>query len=485
MAIESPSSANRVGRLIQDLRSVSYLGRPCRWAIVILALQAPSWVWQIASGNFRAEERALFSLDLLAAAIVACFSSALGALALAIAWSAEGLRVLAKNYHFLSALDFLEATRFAALLGLTRFITVPVLIGAIALAASACVVLRQTRGRRELALPLVSTMLALALMDGLNGSSRILGLGGDQRLLAVNLAGSPSWNTLEDRRTELYSDKAPRPAEDPVAFRLMRDWHATHPRAGILLVLVESMGEPRAKPVSEWLAGRLYHPLLRQRWQFSAGTEPFAGNTTAGELRVLCGLHGHYSRLTDSLAADCLPSRLRRSGMATVALHGFSLRMFDRRDWWPRIGLTPWNGAPLAGQPPHTGCNAAFPGVCDDTLLSEAVAQVGVGAGTDRFVYALTLDTHLPLAMEGESPDADLTARCLATRTADTACQLVARVGAVLARLAAALAASPATPLVVVVGDHSPPFVERANREAFEQARVPLFVLAPAQEPGQ
>ncbi|MDH0863261.1 hypothetical protein [Mitsuaria sp. GD03876] len=449
-----------------------------RWLTVMIALQAPSWLWQMATGNLSFEERPLFNLDLVVAAIVACFSTWLGLAALGGAWIAEGLRAAAKNYHFMSVFDFVDAGRFASLLSLGQFVTVASVAAAAVLLLCAWTVLRQARGRPRLALALAAALLVLPLLDGVNGSLRVAGLGADQSLVPMNVAGSPAWNILNGLRAGLYSDAAPRPSEDPAAFHRMRDWHAAHPGRSVLLVLVESMGLPRSSSLAAWLAGRLDTPALRGRWRLSAGSEPFSGNTTSGELRVLCGLRGHYSRLTDALAAGCLPAQWRRDGMTAAALHGFHLRMFDRRDWWPRIGLEPWNGRVREGSVPEVGCNRAFPGLCDRPLLREAVAQAGEAPG--RFIYALTLDTHLPVPTPAAPIDPVLATYCEDTRTPLTACEFVARVGGVLDTLAVELAASDATPLVVVVGDHSPPFAERANRDAFDPSRVPLFVLEPA-----
>ena len=48
-----------------------------------------------------------------------------------------------------------------------------------------------------------------------------------------------------------------------------------------------------------------------------------------------------------------------------------------------------------------------------------------------------------------------------------------------LAGLEAELAASEATPFLVVAGDHAPPFGEVVNRDAFVANRVPIYVMTP------
>jgi phosphoglycerol transferase MdoB-like AlkP superfamily enzyme len=265
--------------------------------------------------------------------------------------------------------------------------------------------------------------------------------------------------------------------QDPASFTAQREWTRAHPGQTSMLVLVESMGLPKAPEVLDWLRGRLFTQRLSSRWTVRQSDEAFRGTTTSGELRALCGLQGHYSRLDDTLAARCLPQMLAGQGTTSIGIHGFGLRMFDRNQWWPRIGLAPWQwpGRPQAQLP--MSCNHAFPGVCDAAVLDLAVAQAQQPA---RFVYALTLDTHLPLDQDHAGPlPAELKARCAASGTPEEACHLVRKLGDVLGTLSQSLAGSRATPFVVVVGDHAPPFGEAANRQAFVADRVPIFVLTP------
>ena len=94
-------------------------------------------------------------------------------------------------------------------------------------------------------------------------------------------------------------------------------------------------------------------------------SEPFLGTTTHGELRVMCGVTGSYTRMRRESGAQCLPARWRAEGFETYGFHGFSMKMFDRVHWWPLVGLTPQT---FTGKEP-THCNATFAGVCDEALL--------------------------------------------------------------------------------------------------------------------
>ncbi len=446
-----------------------------RFVALVPLLHAPSWLGVWLFSVPRAEERPLLNLDLLAAAALACVSSVWGAVALLLAWAADGVRAAAKNYHFMSTLDFVDAVRFIDMLNLRAMVSLPLSAAAAGLVIGLLLVLRLTRHSRRLVLPLLALAVLAAVCDVANGSFHLLGLDKDRRGISLNFAGSPIWNVWSAERQSRSASGAGSAIADPITFRALRDWQTAHPARTSILVLVESMGLLRHPDLRHWLDGRLMTARLASRWDARRTEEPFHGSTTFGELRTLCGLHVHYSQLNDAMAAGCLPRRFAAEGVISVGIHGFGLRMFDRGQWWPRIGLQPWKWS--SGTTAPMNCNAAFPGICDAEVLAEAVRQA---QPSGRFVYALTLDTHLPLDLRRLPPvPAELRARCDATGTTLEACQLVHQLGDLLTRFEETLAASEATPFVIIVGDHGPPFSEPANRDAFEADRVPLFVLTP------
>jgi hypothetical protein len=451
-----------------------------RFFAIVVALHAPSWfaIWVFQAPP--SEERPLFNLDLILAAAIACVSSLAGGIALMLAWTADFTRAAAKNYHFMSALDFVDAARFVDMLNLRTFLSASLLVLIAGLLACVWVVLRLTRLSRPLALPLLAAAALAVGCDAVNGSFHLFGFEKDSRIVHVNFAGSPTWNIWgAERQSFMASGLSPMP--EPATFRALRDWQIEHPSRTSMLVLVESLGWPRAPALQDWLRSRLETRRLATRWTMRQSDEAFIGSTTSGELRALCGLRGHYSQLNDAQAAGCLPRLFATQGVSSLGIHGFGLRMFDRNDWWPRIGLKPWLWTEVDHKAVPMNCNQAFSGVCDSAVIERAVVEAQQPA---RFVYALTLDTHLPLDLRQTPPlPMELQAACAVSSTPDESCQLVRKLGDLLARLEISLAESAAAPFVVIVGDHAPPFGERVNREAFVEGRVPMFVLTPHAAP--
>lgn len=93
------------------------------------------------------------------------------------------------------------------------------------------------------------------------------------------------------------------------------------------------------------------------------------------------------------------------------------------------------------------------------------------------FVYLLTLNTHLPLAPVSIS-DSERQL-CSAEQLDEDVCQMVAQTGRVLSAIGREAAAVAQAPLIVVIGDHAPPFVRAVSRAQFDPKYVPAYVLRP------
>lgn len=161
-------------------------------------------------------------------------------------------------------------------------------------------------------------------------------------------------------------------------------------------------------------------------------------------------------------------------------MHGFSSRMFDRGQWWSTIGFErrEFDSEFLA----HGGsrCPGAFDGICDRDVVAAALARASQGR---EFVYALTLNDHLPLPKIDVSPH--LASLCAAHSVPAAACQLLEAQGRLLRDIGAQVAAlKGGVDVVMVVGDHSPPFYAADDRDAFSAVEVPSLRLRPRRVAG-
>lgn len=427
-------------------------------------------------GHWYFLHRPVISLDLLFAVTVMAARRNIGLLLLAGLWLLDGLVSQSFTFHFQSPLEMLRSARFAQTLNLSGFLSMTMVWILLLFGACLTLLLRCTDRRAIGFGPALTLTVGLALTDILNGSSLLSFR--DTQVIAANITGSPVASLVASgivgngpQRVEaLPAGLAPASGAEVLR------WTQDHSDSSVLYVIVESWGLARSAAMRQWLSDQMLLPGLERDYEVHERAIAFKGATTAGELRSLCGLGGSYAAMTAALGEACLPAKLAHAGWQTIGLHGFSGRMFDRRAWWPMLGLQQISFVEDLDAARAPQCGAAFRGVCDERLIERAAAQARQGR---RFVYALTLNSHLPLRDEAVPPA--LRALCIKESYGEAPCQLVASIGRVMQALGRELQRSPQRFALVVAGDHAPPFGLLAHRMLFSSTQVPETVLFPRQ----
>jgi len=248
-------------------------------------------------------------------------------------------------------------------------------------------------------------------------------------------------------------------------------------RRNLLVVMVESWGVLKDPEERALIESPFARPALAERYAIETGVSPYYGSTTSGELRELCGQWGSFRDYLDRPNADCLPARLNARGYRTIAIHGFAGRMFDRDRWYPNVGFEDLRFAEKLWQPGEPVCYGVFTGACDADVADEVGAELAAADDAPRFVYWLTLNSHLPV-------HPDTRGRRLGCEGSgepfgnEQICRLAELWVQVFDRLADILAAPDLPPTdVLIVGDHAPPFWGRAARGHFVSGEVPWILL--------
>lgn len=467
-----PLSSARISRQnTMSLHSApSRSRRICLLATAVAFAHLPFWLLSQAY----AIERAQISTDLLLATAVLAWHRTLGILLLTSFWLIDLLVSQSATYHFLSPAAFLDSARFLGDLQLSSLISLGAALVLIVFVLCGWIVLLLSKQRKPEWLMTAAALGLFAILDLINGSSRYAQT--DHRALPLNVAGSPSLTLARQvDSSRQYKSPIAIPARDSIADAVgIVDWAKEHPNVGVWLVVVESMGWPRDTALRRRLSGQMYEASKSGRYQIDERQMPFKGSTTYGELRALCRVAGSYAHLSDQQASSCLPAQLARQGWTTTGLHGFSGHMFDRTEWWPKIGFQQTlflDG--LSGELPL--CGGAFRGICDKDLLRSSSQRF---SSPRQFVYTLTLNTHLPLDPVAVPPDWQ--SACKQAGSEGAACELLVLQAELLSTVAALASEVPEPrPLVVIIGDHAPPFLNAKARGAFDPTTVPAFVLRP------
>lgn len=244
-----------------------------------------------------------------------------------------------------------------------------------------------------------------------------------------------------------------------------------------IVVVVESMGQLVDAEKRAWIAAPLMAPEVAARYQVTSGATEYFGSTTAGEMRELCGTRAGYAELDAAAAARCLPARLKRAGYETIALHGFSRNMFERRDWYPKIGFDRMVFGEDLKAAGIRMCGGPFRGACDADM--EPVIRRTIDAAERPYlVYWLTLNTHVPvLPADVRGPLACADGAAGDSRNVCVMAALWREVFASVARLAVHAASKPTD--ILIVGDHAPPLWSASGRAMFEPGKVAWYRLSP------
>ena len=260
----------------------------------------------------------------------------------------------------------------------------------------------------------------------------------------------------------------------------MEQSDAMQNHGSLLIVMVENLGVFTEPAYTARLNGELRSDNVIARYRVREGVSPQAGMTTGATSRELCGRWATWGDYLGGTAADCLPSRLAVRGYETHAVHAYTGHMFHRFDWYPKLGfenLTFDEQMRAGGVGGY--CGTVFRSACDRAAANIVRELMTAPGDVPRFVYWLTVDSHMPI------DPADGTTRwdCDAGGPFgnETVC-LLAQIWADVFEATARIATDPALPSgtsVLIVGDHPPGFVSRTVQRYFVPGVVPWISLEP------
>lgn len=248
----------------------------------------------------------------------------------------------------------------------------------------------------------------------------------------------------------------------------------------VVLVMVEGLGYFGNLAARRKVDSPLFDPRITDKYRISTGSVVYFGSTTSGEMRELCDTREPYRDFARTSGNSCLPARLRTRGYATMAVHAFHHGMFERDEWYPVIGFDKEVFGEELVKVTHRLCGNAFRGVCDADL-PPIIAQEAAFGKKPKFIYWLTLNTHIPVAPGqafadfGCRNDPGIFRHVQVCEMAE----LWHDVFQSVAKLALDPGIAPAD--ILIVGDHGPPFWSRHARAQFEPGLVAWYRLTPSE----
>ena len=445
----------------------------------------PAAVFGIA-GHFIYSTRPWINLDYFVAGVAALFLPVwAGAALFALVITDDILLTFAPIYHF-QLPDLFRGLQDAMRLG-TGFLLQKILLLIVLGAGGGYLLSRwgcpRARGRRQVIAAWMAIALATVAFDIVNGTNFL-----NFRPVPfydINLVYSGarrSWQAMKQFGNESTVLQALHAAPENGRSSAM-DQTSARIREGtdnLVLVLVESMGRFKERQARRLLRHALLTPEVLKKYDLDErGPVPFEGNTIHGEFRELC-----QAALVSYGAKNlpkCLPSEFKEAGFETLSLHGFTSQFYDRSHWYPIIGFDRSIFAEdMRGQGVLPRCGGAFPGVCDSDMASVLHQELLKNDGKKKFIYWMTLTSHLPVdSAQAQKASIDCS-KSEATAAHPEICdhtRILSNTLSMLSKIATDPAIPPTT--FVVVGDHAPPFANPELRELYAPDRVSHFVLKP------
>jgi phosphoglycerol transferase MdoB-like AlkP superfamily enzyme len=395
--------------------------------------------------------------------------------------------------YLFSPAEFLNTMRYGGLLSTTRIGQIVAAFVAALLVCLACVACTSprlnNRQRRVASATMLIPFVLLVLAD--LGSARDILLHPGDENNSARLSRTPTVGLLYSQMIYQRYERGLRlggqyamASATALALNRLSDYRALPPaqQPNVVLVVVESWGLARDPSLRRAMVEPYSDPRLHAKYEVLEGTMPFQGPTTSGEARELCQTHmgAYVAQGTAAQLQRCLPLRMRRMGYRTVAVHGFSGEMYDRREWYPNMGFEDaWfhDRLQTAGLP---DCDGTFKGSCDDAIAAWLGTRLQQPGDAPLFVHWVTLNSHLPFYRPVQLKSPSSCQVSAITRGDTTVCswyQLISVVSQSMRDLALKPLGRPT--IFVVVGDHAPPFDKDFERAQFSSTEVPYVILLP------
>jgi hypothetical protein len=390
--------------------------------------------------------------------------------------------------YMLSVKDMFESLRSLHSLPTSRIIEI---VAAFALltvfCAAAAHVLHRTEDRLWVAgsfMLLIAIVISTALLMGQNPFKRADVMYSHKRLArspVLSLVRSESFFHNVDLAAHSTDGGGMNSASSHAMDFLNRPYAVKSP--DVVLIVVESWGLPLDAHIARALNAPYDDPRVARKYGVSFGAVPFGGSTVPGEARELCQSRMGFDLLIASPESlrGCLPALFHARNYENLAIHGYYGSMFQREIWYPKIGFDQvWFRADL-DKMKLPECDGAFPGICDAAIAGWIGSSLlSVDTGKPRFIYWVTLNSHLPVPAHPNLTDDGVCSTLPLLRDSVPLCswfRLVRNVHHSVQQLALSPSARPT--VFVVVGDHAPPFADSKQRQNFSATDVPYVLLTP------
>lgn len=259
----------------------------------------------------------------------------------------------------------------------------------------------------------------------------------------------------------------------PYIGKWLKDYILKNRPKMVLFVIVESWGIPTNKiELSQQLLPLSHDQSFYNLKQDATYASP---TTINAEVRELCGFSETYVDLKDLpievARSHCLPNLLKQQNYNTVAYHAGKTQMYNRAQWYSTLGLDKIYFFETLQHEKLRRCHN-WPGVCDVDLASHITKNAHINQ--KEFIYWLSLNSHHPFKKEDILYKQQSECQSVNIPMETQRCNHYLITAELIEAIHQSILESHLNEaLIVLVGDHPPPFARSQDRDAFEAELVP------------
>lgn len=375
------------------------------------------------------------------------------------------LSLIYESHYFFNIVELIYSVKELASYQKTKIISILICIPAVVYLV--WILNKYTiENNRNLKYKIVYICLFLMVLDSANGSNR----------LNLQMAYKYNSNIFSSAVVRLVDQQLHRNnshtefSNDYIesATSKYKAWDSTD--KNIVLIIVESMSTFNDDKVFK----NLYEDLLRNnnKFQITKGFIPKGyGSTPGAEYRELCQTKASHLYNDNVDYLSCLPNILKFN-YEPNSFHGSSKYVFNRNINYKKMGFT--ESAFLEQLSNLDKCDGSFPGVCDLSLIM-TIQKILKESETPKFIYFLTLSSHLPVSRMLTTSESNL---CSNLSIAAEACPFFFRLKDVINGIDRLLNTDTALKTdFIIVGDHPAPLLNSATSKMIDTNNVPYFIF--------
>lgn len=244
----------------------------------------------------------------------------------------------------------------------------------------------------------------------------------------------------------------------------------------MMLILLESM--PYYTKGENTIIHKMLQENLGNVYKITYDSIPFYGHTTTAEINELTNRNEEFYHFIDTQQAYhfALPNIKKKQGYHTYAAHSFYISMFRRDLWWKNIGFQHIYGKEnILKNETELNYENPFQGVYDERAFDYVIQQDTL-PHQKAFYYLLTVNTHFPFNLNHKDSLYKVYHKEIQNLPTDNLKMSFIRFYEQLNYFSKAIKKRNID-LMVIRGDHKPPFLNESETNHISMTQVPLIVI--------